>query len=152
MSQFEGEKYEYCLQVYGPMFDNPAVTGEGLKAGKHFFGTIAELWYFFAELQISAHNLKAPPPYFTVKEGRNVRYQTVATILYMHDFITYQVEVKTEYITDHQQLRQRIQAPDCGFGCDCTRSHLIRVKVPDFPSLGHGNTIELLTVKIEDRK
>lgn len=69
MSQFEGEKYEYCLQVHGPMFNMPSIKAEGLKPGKHYFDTVAQLWYFFAELQIMAHNQKAPPLPLRFKRG-----------------------------------------------------------------------------------
>lgn len=152
MTNFDQEKYEYCLQVHGPMFNMPSIKAEGLKPGKHYFDTVAQLWYFFAELQIMAHNQKAPPFHYDLREGRSVRYATMATIVYMHDFITYQVEVRTDFIIDHGHLKHRLSSPDCGFGCDCTRSHLIRTVAPEFPPLAHGNTIELLTVKIEDRK
>lgn len=149
---FENEPYEYCLDVYGPMFSEPSVAGEGLKQGKHFFNTVSELWYFFAELQIMAHKLKAPAPLYTTRDGRHVRYHTVAIITYTHDFITYQVEVKNSFVTDHEFLKARFSAPDCGFGCDCSRAQLIRIVSADFPLLMCGHTIELLTVKIEDRK
>lgn len=149
---FDKEKYEYCLAVHGPLFTMPDAKLEGLKAGKHYFNDVRELWYFFAELQILAHKLKAPPPMYTVREGRSVRYRTVATLTYLHNFITYQVDVTVDPITDHKELKQRLSAPDCGYGCDCVRSILIRAVSPDFPQLDHGDTIELLTVKIEDKK
>ncbi len=69
---YDHEKYEYCLCVFGPMFDTPEVIGEGLSAGKHYFDTYGELWYFIAELKIVEHKFKTPPPAIRNK-GRSRR-------------------------------------------------------------------------------
>jgi hypothetical protein len=149
---YSGEKYEYCLVVSGPMFDTPEIVAEGLAAGKHYFDTIAQLWYFFAELQILRHKHKTPPLSHEIREGRSVRYYTAVTLLYLHDFVTYEIEYKFDFLSDHDLVKHFVTQQYGGISCDCSRSKLIRMSNPDFPKLEHGFTIELLNYKIEDKK
>ena len=149
---YDQEKYEYCLCVYGPMFDTPEVIGEGLAAGKHYFDTYGELWHFIAELKIVEHKFKTPPLRYEIREGRAVRYYTVVKLLYLYNFVTYQVEYKFDFLCDHKICQAFFTDAWNGVVCDCSRASLIRTTDKEFPVLSCGKTIELLSCKMEDVK
>jgi hypothetical protein len=151
-TNFDNEKYEYCLSVFGAMFNCPEIVGAGLVAGKHYFETISQLWYFFAELKILEHKFKTPALEYEVREGRAVRYHTVVKLIYLHNYVTYQVDYKFDFLRNHKIVKDYFERAPIGLTCDCSRAALIRTVVPEFPDLAHGHTIELLSCKMEDKK
>lgn len=149
---FEHEKHEYVLRVWGPMFDHPLIAEEGLKPGRHYFDTIEQAWYMYAELQIMRYRRQAGNLFFEIVEGKHVRYYSVAHLLYMHNFKTYMVKYDFQSVVDEQLAKEAFIKGS--LSCDCSRSALLRKynKAEDVQIIPCGNTIELLNIRIEHVK
>lgn len=147
---YENDKYEYRLDLFGACMDHPGMIGEGITAGKHFFDTIEQLWYFFAEVQILKHKHQAGFLEYQVREGKNVRYFTRAKVLFMYEFITYQVQHDFRTVYRHEVAKHEFTT---GFmTCDHYRSAMIKKTCPEFKLLPCGTTIELINIELEDLK
>jgi len=149
---YSNEPYEYRLDLAGPCFDHPGFVGEGITQGQHFFNTVSELWYFFAEVKILQSKHKAGFMRHEVREGRDVRFYTSARILLMHNFVTYEVRYDFPDAVAHTNAAFAFENMGLLSACDCARSALIKKFVPEFEVLECGRTVELISIKYEDLK
>lgn len=151
ISDYSGEKHEFCLLITRRV--NPDMDIELRKIlesrnGKHFFEDYEKLQWFLAELNIENHKHHWPTFTYIIREGKDVRLYTSATLVFLHDFITYEVIHDFDFLCPHKDVKITFD----NAGCDCIRSGIIRMTLPEFPPLLCGKTVELLNLKITDKR
>lgn len=139
---FGMKKVEYLAIVSGKAME--AVERDlGYPAGAHWFNTEEERSAFL--LQIAPYHKQGLS--VIRREGMNVRFRTVAQLVFRYQGITYFAERDYGYGFSEEKARFELEIGTAS--CDCIRCTLIQEKNPSFGYLKCGETIELVSLTIE---
>lgn len=139
---FENEKYEYLLHTWGGFYNEEHKTKHGLEPGYFWFSTSDERKKFFDNLKEIEKKYEAHHLASSFKEGKNVRYRTIARMKLVYNGKEYPYEYDFGFCYPVESAHYMWE--DGNYSCDCNKSLFLSRKYEEVPELDCGNTIKTL--------
>jgi hypothetical protein len=149
-SDFEHEKYEYLLQVWGGFYNEQNKSKHGLDPGYFWFNTEEDRQEYLDNLKEISKKYNAMYLATRLCEGKYVRYKTVATmtLVYQEKQYQYKYDFGFAYLVDSAIFMWK----DGNYSCDCNRSIFLSRQYPGFPELICGNKIEVRDFEVKQER